>query len=127
MVQRVTTNGFAVASLVLSLCWGYGLLSVLAIVFSTIGRKQVAERGQNGGGLATAGLVIGIVGLAFAVILIIGVQPAVAVAARTDPLPPRARRSAAGTPKNKEGSPSWLSAEYRRHHRRHPRCTSRSQ
>lgn len=61
----------AVAALVLGLCWGYGLLSILAIIFGAIGRKQTAERGQGGHGLATAGLILGIVGAVIAGIVII--------------------------------------------------------
>jgi hypothetical protein len=61
----------AIAALVLGLLWGYGLLSVLAIIFGAIGMKQTADRNQNGRGLAIAGLVLGIVGAAIALILII--------------------------------------------------------
>jgi hypothetical protein len=70
------TNGMAVAALVLGLCWGYGFLSILAIIFGAIGRKQTAERGQGGRGLATAGLILGIVGVAIAAIVIIAAASA---------------------------------------------------
>jgi Domain of unknown function (DUF4190)/Protein of unknown function (DUF2510) len=75
------TNGMAVAALVLGICWGYGLLSILAIIFGAIGRKQTAERGQGGRGLATAGLILGIVGLAIAAIVIIAAAAATSVPA----------------------------------------------
>ena len=65
------TNGFAIASLVLGILWGYGLLSVLAIIFGAVGLKQTRERNQGGRGMATAGLVLGIVGASVALILII--------------------------------------------------------
>jgi hypothetical protein len=55
----------------LSLCWGYGLLSALAIVFAVVARKQIKASEQNGDGLAIAGLVIGILGAIVAVIIII--------------------------------------------------------
>jgi len=63
---RQSTNGLAVASLVLSLLWIVGLGSLLAVIFAVIARKQIRESNgaQGGGGLAIAGLVIGIVGLA---------------------------------------------------------------
>ncbi len=61
----------AVAALVLGLLWGYGLLSVLAIIFGAIGLKQTGERNQSGRGLAIAGLVLGIVGASIALILIV--------------------------------------------------------
>jgi hypothetical protein len=70
------TNGMAIAALVLGLLWGYGLLSILAIVFGAIGMKQTADRNQSGRGLAIAGLVLGIVGAAIALILIIAAASA---------------------------------------------------
>jgi Domain of unknown function (DUF4190) len=68
---KTGTNGMAVASFVLSILWMWGLGSVLAVIFGAIARKQIGESGQGGGGLATAGLVIGIVGIVGAVILTI--------------------------------------------------------
>jgi hypothetical protein len=65
------TNGMAVAALVLGLLWGYGIGSVLAIIFGAIGRKQTAERGQGGRGLATAGLVLGIIGVVIVALIIL--------------------------------------------------------
>jgi len=60
-------NGLAIASFVCSLFWGYGLLSVVAIVLSLMARKQIREHQaqglhQSGDGFALAGLIIGIVG-----------------------------------------------------------------
>jgi len=59
------TNGFAVASLVLSLVWIGGIGSILAVIFSITGRRRIkASQGrETGEGLATAGLVIGLVGI----------------------------------------------------------------
>jgi hypothetical protein len=55
----------AVASLVVSLLWLGGVGSLLAIIFSVIGRRQIRESNgsQTGRNLATAGLVIGIIGI----------------------------------------------------------------
>jgi Domain of unknown function (DUF4190)/Protein of unknown function (DUF2510) len=70
------TNGMAIASLVLGLLWGYGLLSILAIIFGAIGMKQTGERNQSGRGLAIAGLVLGIVGAVIALVVIIAAASA---------------------------------------------------
>ncbi len=75
------TSGKAVASMVLgicsiAMCMFYGLPALicgpLAIAFSIMAKKQV-ERGEAGGastGLATAGMVCGIVGLLLALLFI---------------------------------------------------------
>jgi hypothetical protein len=65
------TNGFAIAGFILGILWGYGVLTILAIIFSLIGIKQARERNQGGRGLAIAGLVLGIVGVVGALILIL--------------------------------------------------------
>ena len=63
------TNGFAIASLV---CGILGVVScgytffigpILAIVFAIVAKKQIPVRNQAGGGMATAGLVLGIIGV----------------------------------------------------------------
>jgi prolipoprotein diacylglyceryltransferase len=65
-------TGSSLPPFLLSLCWGYGLLSALAIVFAVVvARKQIKASEQNGDGLAIAGLVIGILGAIVAVIIII--------------------------------------------------------
>jgi|SRR5687768_10768732 len=68
-------NGLAVASLVLGILWIYWIGSILAVVFGAVARKQITESNgaQSGGGLATAGLVLGLVGLGtLAAIFLIG-------------------------------------------------------
>ncbi len=59
------TNGLAVASLVCSLLWVFGLGGILAIVFGFIARSQIKRSGdgQRGNGLALAGIIIGFAGL----------------------------------------------------------------
>ncbi|MGZ4363926.1 MAG: DUF4190 domain-containing protein [Gaiellaceae bacterium] len=76
--QPTGTNGLAIASFVLSLLHLLGLGSVLAVIFGIIARKQTKRTGQAGHGLATAGLVIGILGIAGGIIVI-----AVVIAAAT--------------------------------------------
>ncbi|MEX2108818.1 MAG: DUF4190 domain-containing protein [Solirubrobacterales bacterium] len=60
------TNGMAIASLVLGIIWIYGLGALLALIFGLIAQKQIdeSEGMQTGRGMATAGVVLGIVGLA---------------------------------------------------------------
>jgi hypothetical protein len=64
-VQVRTTNGFAIASLVLGFVWLFGLGSLLALIFGLVARKQIDDSNgqQSGKGMAIAGIVLGIVGL----------------------------------------------------------------
>ncbi len=67
-----STNGWAIASLVLGIIGG----SVLAIVFGLVGRSQIRSSGgrQTGLGLATAGIVLGCVWLGLiAIVVVLGV------------------------------------------------------
>jgi hypothetical protein len=63
----------AIASLVLGILWLWGLGSLLALIFGMVGRNQIdASAGHQGGrGLAVAGIVLGIIGLAGAVLVTI--------------------------------------------------------
>jgi len=67
------TNTMAILSLVFAF-----LFSPLAIVFGFVAKKQMKERGESGGGLATAGIIIGFLG----VLLVILSAIVIAVAAR---------------------------------------------
>jgi len=75
-------NGLAIASFVCSLVWGYGLLSVVAIVLSVMARKQIRSYNeveslhQPGDGFAIAGLVIGIIGAVVTAIVILALLAA---------------------------------------------------
>jgi ABC-type lipoprotein release transport system permease subunit len=63
----------AVASLVLGIFWLFWIGSVLALVFGYIARNQIRQRPQKGAGLATAGIVLGYIGVAvFAFFFILG-------------------------------------------------------
>lgn len=59
------TNGLAVASLILGILWMYWVGSILAIIFGIIARRQIdASHGtQDGRGMATAGIILGWVGV----------------------------------------------------------------
>ena len=58
-----TTNGLAIASMVLGILWVYWVGSILALIFGYIARRQIRERNQSGGGMATAGIVLGWIGV----------------------------------------------------------------
>ena len=64
-VPARTTNGFAIASMVLGILWLYWFGSVLALVFGYVAQSQIRERGEAGGGMATAGIVLGWIGVGF--------------------------------------------------------------
>ncbi len=65
-----TTSGLAVAALVLSIVWLGGIGSVLAVVFGILAVSQIGKSHglKRGRGLATAGIVIGSLGLVGTVI-----------------------------------------------------------
>jgi hypothetical protein len=60
-------NGAAIGALVCSLAgsFSFGMGSIGAVVLGHTAKKQIRERGDQGEGMATAGLVIGYLGLAF--------------------------------------------------------------
>ena len=69
-------NGLAIASLVVSvvamvgLC-GYGLggyLGIVGLVLGVVARRQIRERGNGGDGLALAGVIVGSIATAIAVL-----------------------------------------------------------
>jgi len=60
------TNTMAILGLIFAF-----VFPVLGLIFSIIAKKQIKEKGENGAGLATAGLIISIVWLAILVIWII--------------------------------------------------------
>ncbi len=66
------TNGFAIASLVLGILWIYWIGSILALVFGYVAKRQIRERGEGGDGMATAGIVLGWIGVAVFVLLVVG-------------------------------------------------------
>ena len=70
-----TTNGLAVASLVLGIVGGIlcGVGSILAIVFGFIARGQIrtSQGRQSGDGMATAGIILGFISIALVVLLFV--------------------------------------------------------
>jgi Domain of unknown function (DUF4190) len=73
IVGHPRTNGFAIASLVLGIFWLYGIGSILALVFGYKAKGEVDRSGgrQTGRGLAIAGIVLGWIGVALLVVVII--------------------------------------------------------
>jgi hypothetical protein len=61
----------AIASMVLGIVWIYWIGSILALVFGYIAKRQIAERNESGAGMATAGIVLGWVGIGFLVLFVI--------------------------------------------------------
>jgi hypothetical protein len=72
LVQR--TNGMAIASMVLGILWIYWIGSILALIFGYIAKNQIRERGEAGSGMATAGIVLGWIGVGIlALVLLFGI------------------------------------------------------
>jgi hypothetical protein len=69
------TNGMAIASLILGALWLYWIGSVLALIFGYIGKSQIDNSGdtQDGRGMAVAGIVLGWIGVAVLVIVLIAI------------------------------------------------------
>lgn len=86
-VQTQTTNGFAVASLVLGIVAAvFGLIpllsvialiaGILAVIFGVVGLRR-AQAGGGHRGMARAGLVTGIVGIILAIIGMVIINEAI--------------------------------------------------
>ena len=67
------TSGFAIASMVLGIIWLYWVGSILALVFGYQAKREIRDSGGavGGGGMATAGIVLGWIGLGILVIFIL--------------------------------------------------------
>ena len=63
----------AIASLVLGIVWIYGIGSILALVFGYQGRNEIDRSNgtQTGRGMATAGIVLGWIGVGGLVLIIL--------------------------------------------------------
>jgi uncharacterized membrane protein len=72
-VPATSTNGLAIASLVLGILWLFWLGSLAGLVLGLVALKQIKNRNQSGRGIAIAGVVLGILGL---VVLVIGIGAA---------------------------------------------------
>jgi hypothetical protein len=65
VVVQQTTNGLAVASLVLGIIWVFGLGAILAVIFGFVARRQIrrSDGRQSGEGMALAGIILGFIGV----------------------------------------------------------------
>lgn len=61
------TNKKAIWSLVLSIIWLGGLGPIAGIMLGIAARRQIAQSGERGAGLATAGIIIGVITLLIAI------------------------------------------------------------
>jgi hypothetical protein len=63
--QPQTTNGLAIAGMVLGILWLYWVGSILALIFGYVARGQIAASHgrEGGGGMAMAAIVLGWVGV----------------------------------------------------------------
>lgn len=68
-------NGMGIASLVLGIlglvCCGSLLMSVAALILGVMGRKKAQQGLATNGGMATAGMILGIVGVALSILALI--------------------------------------------------------
>jgi uncharacterized membrane protein len=84
VAQPQRTNSLAVGSLVA----GIGQLfvwtpaSIAAVVMGHIARRQIRETGEQGDGMALAGIILGWIGIAMTVLFVLGVVLVVAVGTR---------------------------------------------
>lgn len=69
--QAPGTNGMAIASLVLGIVWLYWVGSVLALVFGYVAKSQIRQRHETGGGMATAGIVLGWIGVGTLIVTVV--------------------------------------------------------
>ena len=66
--ERQRTNRKAIWSLILSIVWLGGLGSLAGIILGVSARRQTAETGERGAGLATAGIIVGVITLLIAIV-----------------------------------------------------------
>jgi hypothetical protein len=75
-----STNGLAVASLVLGILWLYWIGSILALIFGYVAKSQIdrSQGRQSGRGMAVAGIVLGWVGVGIlSLVVVIGIGAAI--------------------------------------------------
>ncbi|MCD0444685.1 DUF4190 domain-containing protein [Glycomyces sp. A-F 0318] len=58
------TNGLAIAAMIMGIVGVCNPISILGLIFGMIAKRQIAERGEQGEGFATAGIVLGWIGVA---------------------------------------------------------------
>jgi hypothetical protein len=71
--RPASTNGLAIAALVVGVIWMGWIGSVLAVAFGHVALSQIERSGQAGRGIAIAGIVLGYIGIATLVVAILAV------------------------------------------------------
>jgi hypothetical protein len=73
VASQPRTNGMAVASMVLGILWIWGIGAILALVFGYLAKSQIDQSGgtQAGRGMAVAGIVLGWIGIAGLLLVIL--------------------------------------------------------
>ncbi|MBB4908948.1 DUF4190 domain-containing protein [Actinophytocola algeriensis] len=66
-----STNGMAIASMVLGIVWVYWIGSILALIFGYVALKEIRQSKQAGEGMAIAGIVLGWIGIGVLVIVLL--------------------------------------------------------
>jgi Domain of unknown function (DUF4190) len=68
------SNGMSIAALVCGICgFIYGIPAVLGIIFGCISLSQIKRTGQQGRGMAIAGIVLGILWLVLGIIVVVAI------------------------------------------------------
>lgn len=66
-------NGLSIAGFVVSCCSMvinlYGIVGLVGLILSAVGRNQAKQNGQKTG-LATAGIILGVIGLVYGLIMV---------------------------------------------------------
>lgn len=80
IIQAIPTNGKAIAALVLGILWLWWVGSILALLLGYTARGEIkaSKTPQGGDGLATAGIVLGWIGVGFFALSSFGVCAAMA-------------------------------------------------
>ncbi|MES4792415.1 MAG: hypothetical protein C4321_04980 [Chloroflexota bacterium] len=71
IVLGISSQVLGLPAVVLGLVGVYWIGSILALVFGYIAKRQIRETGESGSGLATAGIVLGWVGVGWLLVFII--------------------------------------------------------
>jgi hypothetical protein len=73
VISNTRNNGLSIASMILGILWLYWVGSILALIFGYVALGQIkrSHGTQTGRGMAIAGIVLGWIGIATLVIVII--------------------------------------------------------
>jgi Domain of unknown function (DUF4190) len=66
-----STNGMAIAAMVLGIVWVYWIGSILAVIFGHVALNEIRRTKQGGEGMAIAGIVLGWIGVGILCIVLL--------------------------------------------------------